>query len=195
LSQRAMALAMRDRLRDVMNLDAAECGVRPPPGKPPASCGEKFIAIWENGISNDATESRDDRHALAITVTRRVTYAPGDREAEEVIDEAVVGLEVFADQIASLVHGDFGNTTGSTDTNNNYAIMNAANDYIAGVLPAALVNTSYGFTEPLRFLSATRTEEKNGDWFGGDPAERDVGRAITLYFGKARRVANLLLQR
>lgn len=182
MSQRAMALGVRDFLRLKLGCDRYVIDVRPPPGKPPAVAGEEFISIWEGGYDNNTTESRSDYHRINVTVTRRITYAPEDRVSEDVIDKAVIGLDLVAGDIAALIHsGD----------QNAYWILNKANEYIRSVSGS---DTVYGFTEPLRFLSATRAEEKHGDWFHGDPSHRGVGRAITLYFGRALRLQSNVLQ-
>jgi hypothetical protein len=193
VSQRALALAVRDTLRSSFGWSAEECDVQPPPGKPPAVAGEFYCAVWENGFDNKAFDSRDDRHRISVTLTRRVTYSPQDREAEEVIHRLVVGMEVMADQVSARVHADLQGAGRSAATN--YGTLDAANDYILEAAKGANANvTVYGFCEPLRFLSQTRTEEKNGDWFWGDPAEKGVGRALTISFGEARRVQSVFLQ-
>lgn len=179
MSQRALALGGRDHLRNEFGWEPLVCDVTRPPGKPPAACGELFIAVWENGCSNGATESRQDVHSMNVTITRRIPFSPHDREAEEVIHKIEIGLEVLADRIAGKIHGS-------------YTIMDLANAYIGGVYPGDDV---YVFSEPLRYLNTTRTEEKNGDWFWGDPNHKDAGRSITLYFGRAHRQQSLFNQK
>lgn len=178
MSQRALALACRDVIRASARLEIGECDVVPPPGKPPAVCGELFVAIWENGFSNGDFDSRNDYHAINVTLTRRVPFSPYDREAEEVIHRAVIGLEVLGDSIATLIH-------------NSYTVMNQANVYLSSLLANA---SFYGFSEPLRFQNGTRTEEKGGEWFHGDGTERMAGRSMTLYFGRAKRLQSNALQ-
>ena len=192
MSQRALCLAVRDRIQKRLGFDEGTCDVQPPPGKPPAFSGEIYVAVWEAGVTNDATESRDDRHMVNVTLTRHVTVAPDDREAKEIIHRLVIGLEVLADQVASLIHGDL-QGTGGGDVADNYAILNGANNYLKNVMPVGA--TYYGFVEPLRFLGMGRTEEKGADWFSGDPQEGGKsGRAITLNFGKSRRLQSVFLQ-
>ncbi len=98
----------------------------------------------------------------------------------------------MADQVRSMIHGDFGLSAGPTDGTNNYAIMRAANDYIYQATPAGL--TVYGFVEPLRYLSRTASQLRDGSWFQGDPAEKGVGVSVTLSFGDARKIASLWVQ-
>ncbi len=102
----------------------------------------------------------------------------------------MVGLEVMADQVASVIHADL-KGDGPADTGN-YAILNGANNYIQQVLPVGV--TSYGFCEPLRVQSMSRTEEKGGDWFSSDLKQGEVGRAITVFAGRARRLQSVFLQ-
>jgi hypothetical protein len=187
-----MCLAVRDRLRKRMGFKPLECDVRPPPGKPPAAAGELFVAVHEAGLVNDAVDSRDDRVSVSVTLTRRVPVSPDDREAEEIIHRLVVGLEVVADQVASIIHGDL-KGTGGADVADNYAIMTGANGLMTGVLPVG--TTFYGYCEPLRLLSIMRTEERGPEWFSGDPKEGGAaGRSVTVNFGKARRIQSLFLQ-
>ncbi len=77
----------------------------PLPGKPPASCGELFVAVWEGGYTNDRTEGRNDLHAVSVTVTRRVPVATYDREAIMVIPGAVIGLGLMGDGAARWTRG------------------------------------------------------------------------------------------
>lgn len=189
MSLRALALAVRDRIQLLMSWDGGICAVRPSPGDVPASAGEFFCSIFEMGEQSKAFDGLDIRCQIGVCLTRRVTYSPNDRVAEEVIDGLIVGLEVMAEQIRAMIHGDFGNSAGTTDGADNYAILRAANDYI---VQASVVNsTVYGFVEPLRYLSKSQTVFRDGGWFQGDPAEKDVGISVTMNFGEARKVALL----
>lgn len=149
--------------------------------------GEFFCAVFEMGEQSKAFDSLDIYGHIGVCLTRRITYSPEDRVAEEVIDQLTVGLEVMADEIRALIHGDFGNSSGAGDAVNNYAILRAANDYIVQASP--LGSTVYGFVEPLRYLSRTMTQFRNGDWFQGDPMEKNVGLSLTLNFGETRKIA------
>lgn len=178
MSQRALALACRNVLRSKLGFDEGTCDVVPPAGKPPAACGELFVAVWENGFDNSTFDSRTDMHAVNVTITRRTPFAPYDRQSEDVIHRATIGLEVMADKVASVVH-------------NSYEVMNLANVFLSAVMGNA---NFYGFSEPLRFLNGTRSETKGGEWFHGDGKERASGLAVTLYFGKAKRLQSNALQ-
>lgn len=178
MSQRALALGVRDELRAKMSLDDSVCDVVPPPGKPPAASGELFVAVWEAGFSNNQTESRYDLHRINVTVTRRTPVAPDDREAEEIIHSAVIGLEIVADQIAALIH-------------DSYHVRQKANNYLLSVAGNRDV---YGFTEPLRFLDGSRTDEKSGEWFSGERRDAAAGRALTLSFGRALKLQSNAIQ-
>ncbi len=192
ISLRAMALAVRDRLQLIKGWDDVACAVRDAPGDVPAVAGEFFCAIFEMGEQSKAFDSLDIYAQIGVCLTRRITYSPEDRVAEDVINSLTVGLEVTADEVRALIHGDFSNSDGTTDAANNYAIMDAANNYI--VQASATGSVVYGFVEPLRYLSKAPTQKRNGDWFQGDPAEKDVGLSVSLTFGSARKIATLWQQ-
>lgn len=177
-----MALAVRDGLRRVFRWEGGLCDVQPPPGRPPAMSGQVYVAVWEGGAENDATESRHDLHRINVTITRRVGDTPQDRMGTDAIHKEAVGLEVLADAVASAVHGD----------KDGYWIMNQANNYLKTA--NATGGTIYGFTEPLRYLSMTRVEDKTGAWFHGDRAHEMSGLAITIYFGRALRLQSITYQ-
>ncbi len=163
--------------------------MRPHPGDVPAAAGEFFCAVFEMGEQSKQFDSLDNYAQIGVCLTRRVAYSPEDRVAEEVIDELVVGLEVMADQVRTLVHGDFGISSGPQDGANNYAILRAANDYI--FQQSAPGSTVYGFVEPLRYLSKSPTQFRDGSWFQGDSADKDAGLSVSMTFGYARKIALL----
>lgn len=182
MSQRAMALAVRDFLRQHFEWSELDCEVVPPPGRPHPMAGELFIGVTEGGVDNQATESRYDVHRINVVISRRLPYSPQDRWADDVIHEAIMGLEVEADKVASVLH----------TWQYAYQVMDMANARIVQLFRNANV---YGFTEPLRYLGTSVTEERGGDWFSADPGARAQGQIITVYFGKALRLQSLALQR
>ena len=182
MSQRAMALAVRDFLRQHFEWSDLDCEVVEPPGRPHAMAGELFVGVWEGGVDNPTTESRSDVHRINVTVTRRVPYAPRDRVADDVTHEAVMGLQVVAAKIASVLH----------TWQYSYQVMDMANARIQQLFRN---QTVYGFTEPLRFLGMTVTEPKGGEWFSAEAQDESQGRVITVYFGKALLLQSLALQR
>lgn len=178
MSQRTLALAVRDRIRAALGLtqDAVEVMLD---GMPPPWCGEQFIAVHPGewfGQSDD--DDLDERVGISVTVTRRSPYAPQDEQGVEVWSRAQDGLDVTLRKVVAAVH-------------KSYAVMNAANALLptsttAGVGPD-------GYVEPLLFLGGGRPEPKGPEWFSaegydGPGRTANAGVAQTLTFGGARRV-------
>lgn len=182
MSQTALMLAVVNRLKKYYGWGDDVIDIVPRPGRPPATAGELFISVWDGGFSNDSFECRHDDHSFNITVTRRMPVTPYDRSAPELIHKAKIGLEAYANALASYIHTN----------RNGYDILQLANKYIEEASPPT--ETVYGFGEPPRFLHSSGAEERGGDWFHADGAADMCGLSITLSFGKAIRVQSIALQ-
>lgn len=174
MSQRALCLAVRDRLQSVYTWNDYQCDVTPG-GEPIASAGELFVSVHEGGYSNQARDALDEIHDVNITITKRVGFSPHDRSAEEAVHKATVGLDIWAESIKATIHSD----------PSSYAIVSAANTYISSnAVPGATV---YGFSEPLFFRRASPPQQRGADWFHSD-VRGVAGLSLTLTFGGARRL-------
>ena len=178
MSQRALCLAVRDKLQLAFGWNEAQCDLTPE-GKPPAVCGELFVGVSEDGMDNSQAESLDEIHRVSVVVTKRLPQAPWDRASQEIIHKAVVGAEVIADQVKAFVH-------------RNYAILTLANLYLNEAIPST--QTIYGFCVPLLYRGQTRAQEKDGSWFQGEADAPSSGVAITMSFGVAERLQSVALQ-
>lgn len=171
-----MALAVRDKIRDTLTLgtDPAVCEVMFD-GQPAPVCGEWFYAVHAGDWRGDSADADlQELIGVNVTVTRRVAFAPNDRQGLDVWAKAKVGLDAVLRKIVVAIH-------------HKYDVMNAAN-----VLMEADAAGSWGFDEPLLFLNGGMPAPKGPPWFAAEDAGTgkfaNAGMAQTLVFGRAKRV-------
>jgi hypothetical protein len=174
----ALLNAVRDRLRTDtgsggLGYTAANCA-RTPDGRPAPRAGKVFVAVHKGGRTQDAIESLEEEYAVLVTVTVRVD-GPWDRIGSLQLEKATEGLDDRIDAIRADL------------TRHQYAVMNAANTSLNAV-ETVEDGTRNGFVEPLWFLGESTDQLVGSDWFHGAPADKDVGVAATLRFGKARMI-------
>lgn len=174
MSMRALALGTRDYLRSVLSLDSTNSEVCID-GQPPAFAGEWFYAVhpggWRHQSSGD--DHPDEVYSLSVTLTTRGGRAPFDRWWTEILALADTGLLARAEAVRAKLHL-------------NYSAMAEWNTNIAGEGV-----TVAGFVEPLRFESCTAPQRRGPSWFHGKGA-RDSGFSLTLSFGGARRIQDVV---
>lgn len=173
MSQRALCLAVRDRIRTALSLDSTTCKFTPD-GMPPPIAGELYVAVHPGPWRGIDIEGLAEVVGVSITVTRRIGEAPYDRQGEEVWAKATEGMEETLRAILAAIHLD----------NASWATMAAANAYISG--------TVNKFVEPLRFVDGGRPEPKGPEWFSADDYEgrgrfANAGLAQTMRFDGAKR--------
>lgn len=193
MSQRALLLAVRDRLRDApanggLGFVAAECEVMFD-GQPPPICGERFSAIWPGEWTGHYVEGADEMLGVNVTVTLRVGKVPRDRMGvNALVGPTGQNLDQLLESIRAKLHMDPGPRT-ATDARN-YPVLTMANAYIT-----ALLGPNNGFVEPLQFQNGGRPEPKGPEWFEAasdvEGATPPVGIAQTLSFGGARRLQTI----
>lgn len=180
MSQAALALATRDVLQQLLDMDSDSCEVGFPPGKPKPSCGETYVAVWPGawkGISDDY-DLREE-FVINVTLTVRLGEPPLDRWGIAVWAAQNIGFQSLLRRIVTAVH-------------QNQLLRLAANVCIGqeyGTVPDILY-------KPLWFLDGGTAEPKGADWFGAsvpaidDPMvipQVECGVAQTLVFGKSER--------
>ena len=185
MSLRALHLAVRNRLKDsVVNgglaLTARECEVMGPDGRPPARCGERFVAVHGGGCSNSSRDDLDEVYHLYVTVTLRAARVPPDRWGTDLIDKATTGMDDLCQSVKVSIHKDAANDVVIRAAN---ILLGAGADGFSGI---------NGFVESLIFENMGDDAPKGPDWFSADPEDlHGVGFARTLRFGGARRVQTL----
>jgi len=153
-------------LKTQLSLDDTNCSEEPE-GQPPPFSGELYYAVHQGEWSNRSDLDYDETYGLMVTITKRATFAPVDREYSSVFQS----LRTLAAALRTKIHM-------------NYPLINAANVLLTGA-----VN---GFIEPLVFLSADIPQAKGPDWFWAEgDNEPHAGAAITLTFGRARRIQTI----
>jgi len=181
MSAPALALAVRDTIIGAVKLNGAAidtntCDVGFD-GSAKPGCGELYISVHLGGwkaISgdNDLHESFD----MAVTVTRRLGYAPKDRYGQEIWVKITTGLDALCRAIATLIH-------------KSQAVRNLANtspDYGIGANAA-------GFHTPLWFTGAGAPTFRDYKWFtaklppGTEQEAAQAGVSQTITFAKAER--------
>jgi hypothetical protein len=175
MSQRALLLAVRDYLRQQMQLTDAECDILYD-GQPPPDCGERFIAVHAGEWRGGDVEARDDTFGVNVTVTRRTSYAPADRVVSPLTGPDFLALDKTLDQVASLLHKD----PAAAGSGTAYPVLALAN--------ATIGSAANGFVEPLTFRDGGRPEPKGSDWFSAEPGQGVCGISQTLSFSGARRI-------
>jgi hypothetical protein len=176
VSQRALLIAVRDRIRDRLNYGPTECDVRPD-GRPIAAASETYVAVHEGEWRGVDCEGLDELFGIDVTVSVRSGVTPDDRLGESLmVGPAGMSLDEKLRGIVALLHRD----------PPDYPVLNAAN-----VLIGAGGN---GLVVPLRFSHADRTKIADPKWFWGPPAEEDdcpAGLYRTLHFVEAERVQTI----
>lgn len=173
MSQAALVIAVRDKLRTALNLTAAQCDVQID-GIPPPACGDLYVAVHPAGWRPELIECLDEWFDVDVTVTLRIPHQPQDRQGLNVWARALIGLEARLRAALVAIHG-------------RPEVITAANQLIPGQ-----VNT---LIEVLRFRHVDPKPRKVGpDWFGASSSgrgSRDQGLVQTITFGDARRVQSL----
>jgi len=189
LSQRALLLAVRDRLRQtIANGGLAylpqQCEIMPT-GMPPPACGEFFVAIHEGEWSFADIEGLDEMMGVEVTVTMRAAKVPKDKLGTNLL-VGPTGQSLYdqLEKIRAKLHMDPGPRS-STDASH-YPVLALANTTIG--------TGENGFVEPLRFRGpAGKTQEVYADWFTAEamPGSPPLGLVRTLVFGGARRIQTI----
>lgn len=117
-------------------------------GQPPPAAGQLYLAVhgtdWTSGPA-EMQQGTEEHFGVAVTITRKTSAAPTDRQTETFYVNASIGL----DHIARLVN--------QVVMQGNYVILNAAN--------AAIIGTDK-FQEPLRWAGTDAEPTERGDtWF------------------------------
>jgi hypothetical protein len=186
MSQRALTLAVVQRLQEKLGLDRTGCDVRPPPGKPIAMAGQTFISVVDgSGSANDLDYGLDEYCGVEVTVSVRAGWVPDDRAGTDLIEAGnespeTQGLNALCEKVRAVLHMDY------------RTILVLANSIIG----AGVAN---GFFEPLRLRAPGKVQERHADWFSATEAENDngtlnVGYSRTLGFAGARRIQEVSSQ-
>lgn len=173
MSYRALLLAVRDELRDRLELKPIECEITID-GQPIPSCGERFIAVSQADWSTQQTESLDEDYAIDVTVSMRLPRVPVDKEYKLIV-QAITGFADLASAVRAALHGDI----------RGWAVVNRAN--------ATIGPNANGFCEPLRFRGGSRPQVRGGSWFWAKREPR-AGVAQVLHFREARLVQDMTTQ-
>lgn len=181
MSQRALHLAVRDRIRAALTLTADECRCLPD-GKPPAFAGALFVSVHPGPWRGEEIEGSAEEMGCEVTVTLRAAFAPADQQGEEIWLEALSGLDAVCRRVVAAVITDVtGGAGGAT-------VLTRANTFVG-----ALAN---GFAEKLQLRDGGRATAQKAEWFGAAAVAGRVahhgqtayaGLSQTLSFGGARR--------
>lgn len=191
MSMFALMTAIVDRLKLAtasggLAYTVKTCGIAPPNGQPPPSCGPYYVAVHEAMLSDgDSYSTLEEIYNVNVTVTIRLRGTPYDRIIQEELYNGPKSLDTRCRQIAALIHQD----------THDHRIINAANAIIDPPGPGHAVQ---GFVEPLKFAGMDTAREVNPSWFWADQAIdantqiMSVGWAKTIRFTGARRVQETL---
>lgn len=187
MSIRALLKGVEKRLRSEGVLDDAPgdavgraCGIHDD-GRPPNSAGQTFYAVWwGGGRGTDRNPQRHDvTHAVTVTLTARLNYAPRDRQGDRLAGVGDVYDLVDAIAAPGVIHGS-------------WDVVNYANEFIAGTAAWAALDEDNravsvnGFVEPLVLGPFNRRPTPAG-WLGADGAPKDVV-VFDVRFELARRI-------
>lgn len=165
MSRKALLLAVRDELWEQFGWTQKECQVAFN-GQPPPRAGKVFVAVHRGPRQSVSDLSLEEDYTVYVTVTARVNE-PYDRIGTDLMEKATEGVDDLCDRIRALLH--------MKDT-----VLDRANE--------ALGVTVNGFCEPLMFLGDEEPQLVGGAWFHADPAATEIGVAVRLRFGKAKRI-------
>lgn len=184
MSQRAILLAVRDRLRQPpadggLGYQPKECAVMFD-GQPPPWAGERFVAVWAGPWVGHDLEGLEEEFGIFVTVSMRAARIPPDRLGESLIaGPPGQSLDEVLRAIVAKLHMDPGPI----------AVGNPGQYPVLALANATIGAGENGFVEPLRFKDGGRPEEKGPEWWWAEPAQgAPAGIVQTLTFGGARRV-------
>lgn len=188
MSIRALLKGVERRLRSEGVLDDQPdqtvgrlCGVHDG-ARPPNNAGQFYFAIdWAGGRGNDPDPQRHDvYHAVLVTLTARLNYAPRDRRGA-----VMTNLNDVYD-LADLV-------TGPNVVHGNWDLIRYANELIVGTQawadldPGNRTATVNGFTEPLVLAGSYGPARPAQTGWLGLETPKDVY-VIEMRFERARRI-------
>ena len=174
MSMAALLSATASQLQTVLKLGIEECDVTEG-GQPPASAGERFVAVSEGEWQSNSYESLDEYYGVTVTVSVRTERVPWDRRGQlmTTLDDKA-GIMRLGEAVRAAVHS-------------NYDLMNAAN-----TLLGPDVN---GFIEPLRLGGPGRLRPVQASWFQADaPTDGGTdacGLVLMIPFRQARRIQGI----
>lgn len=143
--------------------------------KAPATAGQKYIAIQAGGTTNGKYHNpsggvNDHLYAVDVTVAKRLTNVPRDRERDAFIFHTE-SLNVICEAVKTAL--DF-----------RYDVLTVVNTALALLQP-----TQPGFFHPLVFAGIDpKPRIVTGDFFGADDEEPRAGLARKLTFNLANRI-------
>ena len=173
MSMSALLQAVQNQLVAELNyVKHRDVDVMPPPGRPPAMAGERFVAVWGRKVSRHQNRALDERYEVRITVSMRGGQVPWDRWGSGLWLRATEGLEAVVRPIVAQIHG-----AGA----NGIALLNAANQLLLGSTDKFLSGV------PLLFREEIGPEPKAPRWWGAGEGTW-AGIASTLVFGEAQRI-------
>jgi hypothetical protein len=180
VSVRALLKGVESILRTALSDSTGTFVGVQPDGRPPNGSGQWYYAIhWAGATGDDANpQSIDCLHAVTVTISARMGYAPKDRRGEritldqELLDRAAAVAE------SSLIHGS-------------WAVVTAANQLIPGTSQYVAIHggiaTTNGFCETLVLQHYGPVVEMPGEWVGSDQPDKNV-LTCACNFGLGRRV-------
>ena len=174
--------AVRDELRDNLGIPDILCGIQST-GQPPPGIGTRLTYLAIHPISWTPYSSREFIHALGesysigVTLSKRIAYAPQDRNAQEIFLKSLVGFEAVARQVMINIH-------------QNYDIMARANGFIES---RSLTNLDKeGFIETLRWQRTDAVPSSHdASWFWDIDREGSVplaSESLEIVFSQAGRI-------
>lgn len=189
MSTAALLKGVETRLRSSAVLNDPNgkiCGIQPD-GRPPVNSGQWFYAIHPLGVTSADPNSlsHDRAHAIGVTLTARMAYAPQDRRGNRL----TLASELLerAEAIADALHQD---DLHRIEANK---LIPGSEEYVAINSGIATVN---GFVEPLRLMMIGPPIEMGPEWAGETGGDEDTGDdknllTIQVSFGDAKRVRPL----
>ncbi len=175
----ALLYAVRDTLRAVpFQYDYATCDIMPD-GKPPARCGNYFLAIHQGASRSTADNYLDERFSFSLTLTMRVNSGV-ERVGDQLLARRLarqtardIGFNGRIEQLRALMHMA-------------WDVLGIANTYLVQ-WAGDEVSEVYGFCEAFRYRGEAQPSWCYGDWFTGDPSSADLGLKAEMRFDDCRR--------
>lgn len=174
MSMGALLFAVRDRIRDQLQLTEAECEIMPD-GFPAPRCGQFFAAVHEAdwttlGPDSGSDWDLDETMGVSVTCSFRTGAYPFDKVGPELLYKPGEGAEHKLRQIIVAVHQDQAN------------VRAVANTRIADEWG----DTPDGFCTTLVCANPGRWEWKTDDWFNSYVEADFQGAGTSPYAGIAR---------
>lgn len=173
MEEKALLIAVRDRLRSVCKYSDQQCDIEFDE-LTPGTVGETYVIVSTGGFrpgkhQNTSGTVRDYVYGVNVTPIKRIRHVPRDRFRDVFLNN-LSGLAAEIEKITDAIDWSYG-------------LITAANTELT-----KLGDTAQGFIEPLKFASVEQKPRLISPDVFAATGQQAAGMGRTIYFFGARRI-------